>query len=281
MAHRWRDETVMKFVNWYGSEFVLWDSAIVGYRNKTLQNEEVDRIVAEMGLHDFGVKECKLKIKNIRSHYWHEVGKTHSSTASGLGAVEIRCTNQKRKAEHSVSLRQNYTNIREEYDDPPSMEENVESASVPIPTQACPVPLHKKLKSASSQKDPPSHVQQALSKLQAISATAATFKETEFDSWAKSLAVQLNKMDVGRALELQLKLQTMVSEERITQYSTHNYSNPTQPPASHLAQIERLHTSRQQILKLITCEPEIIVIDAGSSSFSSLHKVYDAPNGDL
>nr|CAD7595317.1 unnamed protein product [Timema genevievae] len=219
-----------------------------------------------MGLHDFGVKECKLEIKNTRSQYWHEVGKIRSSTASGCSgdsvykpsavwfttvdgflrrlAIQNTESNLKRKAKHSVSSQQNNTNIGE-YDDPPSVEENVESASVPIPPQAGPVPLHRKRKSASSQKDPPHHVQQALSKLQAISATAATFKETEFDLWTKSLAIHLNNLDVGRALELQLKLQTMVSEERIAhEYSTRNYSHPTQPPASHLAQIELQQTSR-------------------------------------
>nr|CAD7590978.1 unnamed protein product [Timema genevievae] len=160
-------------------------------------------------------------------------------------AIQNADCNLKRKAEYSVSSRQNDTNIGEEYDDPPSMEDNVESASVPIPPQARPVPLHKKLRSASSQKDPHPHVQQALSKSQAISATAATFKETEFDLWAKSLAVLLNNMDGGRALELQLKLQTMVSEDRIAhEYSTRNYSHPAQPPAPHLAQIERPRTSR-------------------------------------
>nr|CAD7203067.1 unnamed protein product [Timema douglasi] len=89
MARRWSDDTVMNFVNLYGSESVLWDSTSVDYRNKTLRNEAVNRIVSEMGLHDFGVKECKLKIKNIRSQYWHEVGKIRSSTASGCSGDSV------------------------------------------------------------------------------------------------------------------------------------------------------------------------------------------------
>nr|CAD7416214.1 unnamed protein product [Timema poppensis] len=39
MARRWSDDTVMNFVNLYGSESVLWDSTSVDYRNKTLRNE--------------------------------------------------------------------------------------------------------------------------------------------------------------------------------------------------------------------------------------------------
>ncbi|XP_050298286.1 uncharacterized protein LOC126737426 [Anthonomus grandis grandis] len=40
-------------------------------------------------------------------------------------------------------------------------------------------------------------------------------KETEFDIWAKSIAFQLNNMDLGRALNLQLQIQTLVTNERL------------------------------------------------------------------
>uniref|UniRef100_A0A1B6FN98 THAP-type domain-containing protein n=1 Tax=Cuerna arida TaxID=1464854 RepID=A0A1B6FN98_9HEMI len=41
--------------------------------------------------------------------------------------------------------------------------------------------------------------------------------ETEFDLWARSVAHQLNHMELKRALRLQLKMQTLLSEERINQ----------------------------------------------------------------
>ncbi|XP_046659286.1 uncharacterized protein LOC124353484 isoform X2 [Homalodisca vitripennis] len=41
--------------------------------------------------------------------------------------------------------------------------------------------------------------------------------ETEFDLWARSVAYQLNHMELKRALRLQLKMQTLLSEERINQ----------------------------------------------------------------
>jgi hypothetical protein len=45
---------------------------------------------------------------------------------------------------------------------------------------------------------------------------------TEFDLWARSVAVQLNKMDVRRALQLQLKLQAIITEERL-KYETQRH----------------------------------------------------------
>jgi hypothetical protein len=45
--------------------------------------------------------------------------------------------------------------------------------------------------------------------------------ETEFDLWAKSLAVQLNSMDTIRALKLELQIQTLVTNERL-EHETRN-----------------------------------------------------------
>lgn len=69
----------------------------------------------------------------------------------------------------------------------------------------------------------PVYITDAISKLEKIS--SASKKETEFDLWARSLAVQLNSMDVSRALRLQLRLQTIVAEERIAHECRQNIPN--------------------------------------------------------
>ncbi|XP_046394526.1 uncharacterized protein LOC124162147 [Ischnura elegans] len=63
----------------------------------------------------------------------------------------------------------------------------------------------------------------AMAKLKQISESAAQDAEklSEFDLWAKSVATQLNAMEITRALRLQLKLQTMVTEERLLYESSH------------------------------------------------------------
>ncbi|KAL1491422.1 hypothetical protein ABEB36_012023 [Hypothenemus hampei] len=45
--------------------------------------------------------------------------------------------------------------------------------------------------------------------------SGAVDRETEFDLWARSVAIQLNKMDVKRALELQFQIQSLISKERL------------------------------------------------------------------
>ncbi|VEN36800.1 unnamed protein product [Callosobruchus maculatus] len=47
--------------------------------------------------------------------------------------------------------------------------------------------------------------------------------DTEFDIWAKSIAVQLNEMDTERALKLQLQIQSLVTKERLL-YERHKSS---------------------------------------------------------
>uniref|UniRef100_A0A1B6LBM8 THAP-type domain-containing protein n=1 Tax=Graphocephala atropunctata TaxID=36148 RepID=A0A1B6LBM8_9HEMI len=54
--------------------------------------------------------------------------------------------------------------------------------------------------------------------------------ETEFDLWTRSIALQLNNMGLKRALQLQLKLQTLLTEDRINQCD----GPSAKPPQSQL-----------------------------------------------
>jgi hypothetical protein len=77
--------------------------------------------------------------------------------------------------------------------------------------------------------------------------------ETEFDLWAKSLAVQLNSMDTSRALILQLQIQTLVTDERLE----HETRNRTQniPPSFALQQAHTVD-SHQPISHPLTSVPK-------------------------
>lgn len=56
----------------------------------------------------------------------------------------------------------------------------------------------------------------AIEKLETISSNAsAALKKTEFDVFGESVAAQLNNMNFEDALELQLKIQKLMTEERI------------------------------------------------------------------
>jgi hypothetical protein len=68
MARRWSDDLILKFVTLYEGEPDLWDSSSENYKNKHAREAALERIVSGMELEGFTTKDCKIKIKNIRSH---------------------------------------------------------------------------------------------------------------------------------------------------------------------------------------------------------------------
>jgi hypothetical protein len=108
--------------------------------------------------------------------------------------------------------------------------------------QQCPVPKKPKVEDSVGQ----SSVEDGISKLQNLSKLE---DPSEFDLWARSVAVQLNKMDIRRALQLQLKLQAIITEERL-KYETrrHHEDDYQQCPSSWLKDISAsdLHMATNQ-----------------------------------
>lgn len=86
MAFRWTDEMMMKFVNLYKHHECLWQTSNPKYKNKEARNTAVQNIVEEMAIPDFGLADCKNKIKNLRSHYCQELKKIQES--KNIGAAE-------------------------------------------------------------------------------------------------------------------------------------------------------------------------------------------------
>jgi hypothetical protein len=84
--------------------------------------------------------------------------------------------------------------------------------------QQCSVPKRPKVEDSVGL----SSVEDGISKLKNLSKLEDT---SEFDLWARSVAVQLNKMDIRRALQLQLKLQAIITEERIKYETQRHHEN--------------------------------------------------------
>lgn len=72
-----------KFIQLYGYHSCLWNTSTEEYKNKEARRHALDSIVAEMNIAGFGVSECKIKIKNMRSHYCQELKKVRESMKSG------------------------------------------------------------------------------------------------------------------------------------------------------------------------------------------------------
>ncbi|PNF35081.1 hypothetical protein B7P43_G09473 [Cryptotermes secundus] len=239
---RWNDETVMKFVKLYEAEVCLWPTSDSDYKNKTARNQSLKNIVGAMDLKGFGVPECKQKIKNIRSHYCQELTKIRSSKISGSGPDSVHeptlvwfktldaflrpFTAQAAQCKPGKFVKIGVTthnflsaNRREKQDgiSPKNMfyADSQRDTLKDTLHQQCSVPKRPKVEDIVGLIS----VEDGISKLQNL---LKLEDPSEFDLWARSVAVQLNKMDVQRALQLQLKLQAIITEERI-KYETRSH----------------------------------------------------------
>jgi hypothetical protein len=101
----------------------------------------------------------------------------------------------------------------------------------------------------------PSYISDALDKLTEIRKTVLQQNnaETEVYLWAKSLPIQLNSMEVSRALKLQPQIQTLVTNERLE----HETRTQTQniPPSFALQQAHTVD-SHQPISHPLMSVPE-------------------------
>lgn len=89
MSTRWNDEVMLKFVNLYKENQCLWQTHHPKYKNKETRNASIQYIVDEMAIPEFGVADCKNKIKNLRSHYCQELKKIQESKNSGANPDDI------------------------------------------------------------------------------------------------------------------------------------------------------------------------------------------------
>lgn len=70
---------MIKFLTLYKQQKCLWDTSLNEYKMKSARSKALKTIVNEMDISYFNVAECKIKIKNIRSHYCQELKKIRES----------------------------------------------------------------------------------------------------------------------------------------------------------------------------------------------------------
>jgi hypothetical protein len=209
----------------------------------------------------FGPKEVGQKMKNIRTTYKQEVQKIMKSKRSGSSSGRIykpkvpwfQITDPFLSFLHKVPP--TLSNINDVNNDEESIfrassgnntEDTIHWEKTTEPEysseintdQECSPQGNSAKKRRLNLKQPltPSYISDALDKLTKIRKTVLqqNSDETEFELWAKSLAVQLNSMETSRALKLQLQIQSLVTNERLE----HETRNGTQniPPSFALQQ---------------------------------------------
>lgn len=79
---KWSDDQMFKFVGLYGYHSCLWDTTAPAYKSKECRQVALTAIVDDMNIPGFGTSECKIKIKNMRSHYCQELRKVKDGRGS-------------------------------------------------------------------------------------------------------------------------------------------------------------------------------------------------------
>ncbi|XP_071446762.1 uncharacterized protein [Hetaerina americana] len=252
MAGRWDDKANLKFISLYEKNLCLWKTDSPAYKNRDVRERAINRMVASMAIPDFRNLECKNKIKNVRSHYIQELKKIEKSrghSPKGLPTYEPKLTwfapldNFLRP--HILALRKAGGGDGEEElptaandattpwpDSPPEDTDKMHPAVVnPLPANTTSNSNRFVFAEGERETDRKPNQMMGLAggaqevishpgldliiESQTVNVTAGQ-KDSEFEAFGRSIAAQLKNMPFSVALQLQLKIQTLVTEERLT-----------------------------------------------------------------
>ncbi|PNF21113.1 hypothetical protein B7P43_G05070 [Cryptotermes secundus] len=246
MPSKWSEEATLKFVKEYRQLECLWDVKSSSYRNKIARDAAYMKLADCASLPGFTVQEAKNKIKNLRSTYSQELKKVKQSKKSGsdevyqpsliwykeidafLGPViASRDTQTSMEAEVSSVMEEAITENED------TLEGNVQAVSpsqsqLSTPTEPAEVQYDRKCVKRNHPNLPPQILQCKKKKVTHGSQTAASSgsqlnqsqssnkNDDEFDAFGKSVAAQLKKFSLAGALKTQVKIQSLLAQERIT-----------------------------------------------------------------
>ncbi|PNF29421.1 hypothetical protein B7P43_G06849 [Cryptotermes secundus] len=244
----------MKFINLYKQEECLWNISLLDYKNKEARNLALERIAAAMGLEGFGVSDVKYKIKNIRSSYCQELKKIQFSEASCSSPEDVyRPTvvwfsslhsflksfvfQRERPPGFTPDRVSRSTSIKDEeivleevtqlYDTNEawtSVEESAcgkrEASEFRLEGSASPEPARQQPKRCKT-----SDCGLLCKTVDRLKEVLDRKEEDEFETFGKSVACQLKRLSVRRAASAQLKIQAILTEERIEQELEHQAIN--------------------------------------------------------
>ncbi|CAH2092594.1 unnamed protein product [Euphydryas editha] len=240
---RWSEATTLEFVKMYLKHECLWNPSHPGYKLKYQRDKAYADICSEFKdstMISLTVPEVRIKIKNLRTTYVQQVHKIlkksspdsiyepsliwfqemdrclkHISTNRHLASftsqdapdVDTSCQiwveqelQNNNNEENPNSL---ISNSEDDYESP-----KTKDSLSPIKKEKQSPLLHKKKKKKKLRHR--SHMDFA------NDSNYESTKEDEFDIYGKYIAAQLRKMDLQKAVRLQLEIQSLVSEARIS-----------------------------------------------------------------
>ncbi|KAL4705817.1 hypothetical protein ACJJTC_006537 [Scirpophaga incertulas] len=232
---KWSEAVTLEFVKIYLKQECLWNPSHPGYRMKN-QREKSYRII----INEFRAStsktmtslEVKTKIKTLRTTYSEQVHKIiERSNPDNIYEPSLIWFNEMDKHLKNIPNRRHHykseTSLEvDAYQIPEAQETNQEnmfhasSEELSSPVEHCLEPTQKhcvkKRKQYLHQKGKSKKLKCRYKPLCTYSTTKHVDKEDEFDIYGKFIASHLRKMELQRALRLQLAIQNLISEAIIS-----------------------------------------------------------------
>ncbi|XP_028167363.1 uncharacterized protein LOC114357782 [Ostrinia furnacalis] len=241
---RWSEAVTLEFVKIYLKHECLWNPAHPGYKMKAQREKSYFSIITEFKdstSKTLTVPEVKMKIKNLRTTYvqqvhkilqksnpdsmyepslvwFHEMDKCLKHVPNHRHPTAYNTVPEAPEVDSSTQIWVDHEmqngNMEETNPDPlvPQMEEEYTAKSPP------PLRVKKEKHSPIYKKNKKKKFKHkaAIQDYSTDSNSEIVGKEDEFDIYGKYIASQLRKMDLYKALRLQLEIQNLVSEARIS-----------------------------------------------------------------
>ncbi|XP_075980345.1 uncharacterized protein LOC142979363 [Anticarsia gemmatalis] len=249
---RWSERETCQFVKLYLDYEFLWNPEHINYRLNSKRLKAYREIIAAFK-ESTGIllneTELKMKIKNLRSTYSQEISKikqrsgpdrTYRPNMKWFGEWH-KCFSRKRPAEdcsfdsqqdvtedpcQKIWLSQNSEGIEEETIDPfpeDDDEYNLILKSEPRDVSHTTREFQQIERSEDRYENKKKKIKQRSPSTDCSTFRGSTdsnsesmVKDDEFDIYGKYIATQLRKMDLQKALRVQLEIQSLVSEARIS-----------------------------------------------------------------
>ncbi|XP_021930537.1 uncharacterized protein LOC110835002 isoform X2 [Zootermopsis nevadensis] len=251
MSGKWSEETTLKFIKEYRQLECLWDVKSPSYRNKAVRDAAYMKLADRASLPGFTVQEAKNKIKNLRSTYSQELKKE----------ADVTCVMEEGITENEDTLEGNLQGLSPSH------------SQLSTPTESADAQSDRKSVKRNLPNPPPQTMQCKKKKImhgsQMTTSSVSHFNHSfnssknddEFDAFGRSVAAQLKKFSLAGALKTQVKIQSLLTQERIidavesesmSPNEDYNITHTPLTPVSHHSQSEMtccncIHEASQQV----------------------------------
>ncbi|KAK7073341.1 hypothetical protein SK128_023261 [Halocaridina rubra] len=222
MVGRWSESDTLKFIYFYRLHDCLWNSKSEYYTNKTARQRAYMEIVEQMNIDSFDVRGVKVKIKNLRAHYFTERKKARIAIAIGNyyeptvywfremdSFLKHTLTDMHQQQPEVITADSIYDSSCIYENGNGDMDEDSLDKPLPVfhlPDGALrPKPKSKKTASKKPSGTAPQKKKQSTNQPE----------QDEFEVFGRSVAAQLRKLSLSRAMTAQTRIQVILTEERL------------------------------------------------------------------